>query len=270
METKTKTKTKLSMEPGTYSDYINEEFIDACGSGCKCAVSNILLLNPTINFKPSFEIAFRIALINRHGEILKLLLEIDNTICTTFLDMKLHKAFPLDRLDIHYLNKQRLNMGLSEKVQYHSLNNTYKKKSKYLCEIELREYAEEYIIRMKKKHPKSTYERLCNALSTLFQFYTFTYNTNNTITPKLVIKRKITFNNFTSGAVAPPVGGLIPIPKQFRYKIKPLGHFKEFSVNMYDSDNIYDEPPPLLREPRIFNNNDTNNNKGLIRLLEFK
>jgi hypothetical protein len=262
----TKTKTELSMEPKTYSDYINEEFIDACGSGCKCAVSNILLLNQTINFKPSFEIAFRIALINRHREILKLLLEIDNTICTTFLDIKLHKAFPLDLLDIHYLNKQRMNMGLSEEVKYHYLNIPYEKRTKILCEIELREYAEKYIIRMKKKRPKSTYKQLCNALSTLFQFYTFTYNTNNTITPKLVIER-----NFTSGAVAPPIGSLLPIPKQYRYKINHIGNFKGFSVNMYDSDNIYDKPPPLLREPRIFNNNDTNNNnKGLIRLLEFK
>jgi hypothetical protein len=255
----TKTKPEFTMEPGTYVDYINEEFIDACGSGCKRIVSKILLLNPTINFKPSFEIAFRIALINRHGEILKLLLEIDNTICTTFLDMKLHKAFPLDRLDIHYLNKQRMNMGLSEEVKYHHLNIPYEKRTKILCEIELREYAEKYIIRMKKKHPKSTYERLCNALSTLFQFYTFTYNTNNTITPKLVIERN-NFDKCTYGAVAPPVGGLIPIPKQHQHKIKPLGDFKEFSL----SDNIYDEPPPLIREPHIFNNN---NNKGLI---EFK
>ena len=74
------TKTELSTESTTYSDFINEEFIDACGSGCKHIVSNILLLNQHINFKPSFEIAFRIALINRHEEILKLLLEIDNTL----------------------------------------------------------------------------------------------------------------------------------------------------------------------------------------------
>jgi hypothetical protein len=220
----TKTKTEFSMEPGTYSDYINEEFIDACGSGCKRIVSELLLLNPTINFKPSFEIAFRIALINRHGEILKLLLEIDNTICTTFLDTELHKAHPLDQLDIHYLNKQRMNIGLSEEVKYHSLNIPYEKRTKILCEIELREYAEKYIIRMKKKHPNSPYKRLTNALNNLFQFYTFTYNTNNTITPKLVIERN-NFDNCTSGTVAPPVGGLIP--KQYQHKIKPLGDLME-------------------------------------------
>ncbi|MDB4352178.1 hypothetical protein OAA60_01985 [Porticoccaceae bacterium] len=254
----TMTNTELSKKPETYVDYINEEFIDACGSGCKCSVSKILLLNQTISFKQSFEIAFRIALINRHGEILKLLLEIDNTICTTFLDTELHKAHPLDRLDIQYLNKQRMNMGLSEEVKYHSLNIPYEQRTKILCEIELREYAEKYIIRMKKKHPNSPYKRFINCLNSLFQFYTFTYNTNDIITPKLVIERN-NFDKCTSGTVAPPIGGLIPIPKQHQHKTKPLGHFKKFSLNMYDSDNIYDEPPPLipplLREPRIFNNN---------------
>ena len=111
---------------------------------------------------------------------------------------------------------------------------------------------------MKKKHPNSPYKRFTNALNILFQFYTFTYNTNNTITPKLVIEKN-NFDKCTYGAVAPPVGGLIPIPKQHQHKIKPLGDFKEFEL----SDN--DEPPPLIREPRIFNNNNNNNNnQGLI------
>ena len=262
--TNTNTKTEPNMESGMYSEYINEEFIDACGSGCKHIVSNILLLNPTINFNPSFEIAFRIALINRHGEILKLLLEIDKTICTTFLDMKLNKMYPLDRLDIYYLNKQRSKMGLSKKIQYHSIINSPIKKTTQLCEIELREYAKDYMMNVKKKNPNSHSQRICNALNIRFPWYTFTYDTNNTTTPQLVIKRN-NFNKFTYGVVAPPIGGL-PIPKQYQYKTKPLGHFKEFSLNMYDSDNIYDKPPLLVREPRVLNNNNNNNN-GLIGFI---
>jgi len=258
---------EMQNELEEYVASINEEFIDACKSGCKCAVLQILLLNRHINFKTSFESAFKSALINRHKHILKILYNLNNNIILCLnayknsQNSKISMMYPINDLDIYYLNKHYLYIGLPEQLKIEALY--YERNRSHICEIELIEYTIEQITNVpiecvwsklhliREQLDTYTFKIIkMSKMSTLLQLViTKTDNTNK--------KKRITINidkiywNKKRRNTLPRYNTLSYDNKTPLHDNITLSYDNTLSHDNNTLQNIPTTVPTLVREPRV-------------------